>query len=275
MDKKVSLVYMVAGMSSRFGGKIKQFAKVGPNNSTLIEYSLHQALPAWFAKIIFIVGKMTEQPFKEMFWNEYKWVPVAYAIQSFDESLRDRPRWTVDALCSAKDLIDWPFVVCNGDDIYGKRSFQILFDHLQKSEETASLWYILENVLPDVGSTNRWIFRVNADTYVQDIQECIWIEKNTLSAAWLYPKDLCSMNIFWLNKSTLDLLNNTLLSFKSDHDWDRRIECYLPVELSNLIKNGQIAMKLYSTPDTWFGVTNPEDEDIVKLQIQEYENRNK
>jgi hypothetical protein len=31
-------------------------------------------------------------------------------------------------------------------------------------------------------------------------------------------------------------------------------------------------MKLYPTPDTWFGVTNPEDEDIVKKQIQEYEN---
>ena len=45
MYKDIALVYMVAGMSSRFGGKIKQFAKVGPNDSTLIEYSLYQALP--------------------------------------------------------------------------------------------------------------------------------------------------------------------------------------------------------------------------------------
>ena len=30
-NKEIALVYMVAGMSSRFGGKIKQFAKVGPN----------------------------------------------------------------------------------------------------------------------------------------------------------------------------------------------------------------------------------------------------
>lgn len=46
MSSSLSLVYMVAGMSSRFGGKIKQFAQVGPNNSSLIEYSLQQALPA-------------------------------------------------------------------------------------------------------------------------------------------------------------------------------------------------------------------------------------
>lgn len=72
MSKNVSLVYMVAGMSSRFGGKIKQFAKVGPNNTTLIEYSLQQALPAGFSQIIFIVGKMTQQPFQEIFGDEYQ-----------------------------------------------------------------------------------------------------------------------------------------------------------------------------------------------------------
>ena len=52
---EIALVYMVAGLSSRFGGEIKQFAKVGPNNETLIEYSLNQALPAGFTKIVFIV----------------------------------------------------------------------------------------------------------------------------------------------------------------------------------------------------------------------------
>jgi hypothetical protein len=30
-------------------------------------------------------------------------------------------------------------------------------------------------------------------------------------------------------------------------------------------------MKLYPTLDQWFGVTNPEDEEIVKQQIQAYE----
>lgn len=30
-------------------------------------------------------------------------------------------------------------------------------------------------------------------------------------------------------------------------------------------------MKLYSTPDKRFGVTNPDDEEIVRQQIEEYE----
>jgi len=36
----LAVVYMVAGLTSRFEGKIKQFAKVGPDDETLIEYSL-------------------------------------------------------------------------------------------------------------------------------------------------------------------------------------------------------------------------------------------
>ena len=52
----VAIVFMVAGMSSRFGGKPKQLAKVGPNNETLIEYSVNQALKQNFSKLIFITN---------------------------------------------------------------------------------------------------------------------------------------------------------------------------------------------------------------------------
>ncbi|MFZ2150569.1 MAG: sugar phosphate nucleotidyltransferase [Candidatus Absconditicoccaceae bacterium] len=272
MNKEIALVYMVAGMSSRFGGKIKQFAKVGPNNSTLIEYSLQQALPAGFSKIIFIVGKMTSSPFKETFGDNYQSIPVEYATQTFDETTRDRPRGTVDALCSAKDLITGPCVVCNGDDIYGTNSFKILFDHLQNSDESVSIGYILENVVPDKGSVNRGIFQIDGENYVQDIKEMIGIEKQKLSEIGLNNKDLCSMNIFGLSKSALEALNNRSSYFKIEHNGDRKIECYLPVEISNIVKEEGFKMKLYSTPDTRFGVTNPEDEELVKKQIEEYEN---
>jgi hypothetical protein len=45
----------------------------------------------------------------------------------------------------------------------------------------------------------------------------------------------------------------------------------LPIELTNIIKNKGVNMRIYSTPDQWFGVTNPDDEAIVKKQIEDYE----
>lgn len=271
MDKNVSLVYMVAWMSSRFGWKIKQFAKVWPNNSTLIEYSMNQAINSWINKIVFIVWKMTKGPFQEMFGNKYKWIPIFYAEQTFDEETRDKPRWTVDALCSATQFINWPFIVCNWDDIYGENSFKILVDHLTKSDELVSLWYILKNVIPEEGSTNRWIFQVDENYYVEAIEENIGIEKSKLAEKWLKENDLASMNIFGLNTLTLKLLNEKLAKFKENNKWDRKIECYLPVEISNIMKENWIKMKLYSTPDKWFWVTNPEDEETVRQQIEEIE----
>ena len=52
---------MVAGMSSRFGGKIKQLAEIGPNNETLIEVSVNQAIKnKKLSKIFFITNPKTE-----------------------------------------------------------------------------------------------------------------------------------------------------------------------------------------------------------------------
>ena len=51
------VVFMVAGMSSRYGGKLKQFAPIGKNNEPLIKVSVDQALTAKFKKIIFITNK--------------------------------------------------------------------------------------------------------------------------------------------------------------------------------------------------------------------------
>ena len=51
------VIFMVAGMSSRFGGKPKQMAIIGPNNETLIEYSVNQAINSCnFNEIIFITN---------------------------------------------------------------------------------------------------------------------------------------------------------------------------------------------------------------------------
>ena len=91
------IVYMVAGLSSRFGGKPKAFAKIGPNNETLIEISINRSIKAGFNKIIFIVGKETESIFKNFFKNNYKGIPIEYALQSYNPETRDKPWGTAEA----------------------------------------------------------------------------------------------------------------------------------------------------------------------------------
>lgn len=266
MEKDIALVYMVAGISSRFGGKIKQFAKV-TDNETLIEYSLNQALKAGFTKIVFIVGNKTEQPFKEMFGDNYKMIPISYCSQKYNENERDKPWGTVDALSSIKDSINCPFVVCNGDDIYGENTFKILSKHLKNKNSCATIGYRLGNVLPENGSVNRGIFQVK-NNKVLSVKEELGITKANLEEKILSEESLCSMNIFALYPEVINELSDILIKFKKEHKGDRKIECLLPNELNKLIEQKKIIMKIYKTPDKWFGVTNPEDEEIIKKQLE-------
>jgi choline kinase len=265
---EIALVYMLGGLSSRFGGKAKAFAKVGPAGENLLEFSLNQALLNNFNKIIFIVSKKTEKQFKEYFKNSYKGIPIFYALQEYDKNFRKKPWGTTDALCSAKHLIKDSLIVCNGDDIYGKKSFSILFNHLKKNKGNATIGYKLEKVLPEKGLVNRGIFR-EKNGFVQTVVETIGISKNNLEEKNLSKEDLSSLNIFALNKKTLDLLDKKLIKFKEINKNNSTIECYLPTELNNLISENKIKMELYPTEELWLGVTNPEDEIVVKGKLQE------
>jgi NDP-sugar pyrophosphorylase family protein len=263
----LALVYMVAGISSRFLGKIKQFAVVGDNGETLIEHSLKQALPAEFTKIIFIVGNKTEAPFKEKFGNTYKGIPVYYANQFYDEAKRDRPWGSTDAICSAKSIIDCPFVVCNGDDLYGENSFRILAEHLKKSNTCATLGFKLGTCIPEQGKTNRGIYQTEGNI-ITEIKENFEIEKSRLAEKNLTENSLCSMNIFALQSEVLTELSNVLQEFKEKNKDDRRVEALLPENISSLIKQKKIIMNLYPTPDLWMGVTNPGDENVVREKLR-------
>jgi len=265
----VSIAYMVAGMSSRFGGKIKQFAKVGPNGETLIEVSIKQAISAGFDKIIFIVGEKTETPFKEMFGNSYNEVPIAYAKQNFDPKVRDKPWGTCDALVSAKDIINENFVVCNGDDIYGENAFRTAHDFLTKNNGGVAIGYKLKNIIPDKGSVNRGLFGTDKDGNVISIEEIFDITKENFKEKNLTENSLCSMNLFGLPKEVLPDLETILKEFKEKNKEDKKAECLLPNNLGTLIKENKLQIKLLETNDKWFGVTNPEDEEIIKNKLKQ------
>ena len=265
----VSIVYMVAGLSSRFNGKLKALAKISKDES-LIEYSLNQALPAGFDKIVFIVSNKTKPFFQEKFGESYKNIPIQYALQNYDSAKRDKPWGTLDALCSANHLLNEPFVICNGDDLYGKNTFKTLFNHLKSNQnnEAVTVGYYLKEVLPNEGWVNRGIFEID-NSYILKINEVLGISKYNLEEKKLDLNNLCSMNIFGLFPSSLEKLNQILEEFKQKNQEEKTNECFLPVELSSLINSNELKMKIYPTEDNWYGITNPGDEIIIQKKLEE------
>ena len=50
----ITLLIMAAGMGSRYGG-LKQLDSVGPNQETIIDYSVYDAIRAGFGKVVFVI----------------------------------------------------------------------------------------------------------------------------------------------------------------------------------------------------------------------------
>jgi len=259
---KKAVVYLAAGISNRYGGKIKSLVEVGPKGETLMEVSINQALKAGFDEIIFVVGNKTEGPFKEKFGESYNGVPVKYAYQKYDESERDKPWGTTDALCSVKEVIGGPFVVCNGDELFGEEAFRKMYKSLDSGEEGV-IAYPLGDMVPNEGSVNRGIFTV-VDGYVTNIEEFFNVEKEKMDQMNLSEDDLCNVNVFALHPQVVEMLHEGFVEFKERNKGDRKIESLLPRDLSDLIKRGKINMRLFTVADKWIGITNPGDEAAVR-----------
>ena len=264
----LTLVYIVAGLSSRFSGKIKAFTEVGPHGETLIEYSLNQAIKAGFNKIIFVVGEHTEKLFKEKFGDNYKGIPVEYTLQYYNKEKRDKPWGTCDAVCSAIKLVNEPFVIATGDDIYGEKTFEILANHFKNSNEDATIAKKLIEMLPENGEVNRGVFQIDKNNYVTDGEEILKISRANFLTRGLAENSPTSISIFGLHPKTLKMLNEKLKQFKEQNSDDRKIECFLNTKLIELIKEQKIKMKLYFTPEKWLGITNPDDEYKVREELK-------
>ena len=265
----VSLVYMVAGLSSRFGGRIKQFAKVGMNGETFIEVSLNQAINASndysLSKIIFVVGEKTEKPFKDKFGDNYNGIPVFYAKQTYNPESRDGPWGTADAACSALHLIKEPCVICNGDDLYGEKSFRKVIKCLCNSDENVTIGIELKEMIPNNGAVTRGIFKIK-DNYLESAEEVEGITKENFKEKVSY-ECLCNMNLFGLRPNVVKKLCQKVKKFRETYKSERRKECYIHVELANVLKENNEKMKIYPMTEKWLGITNPGDEVAVRKAL--------
>ena len=230
--KKTALVIMAAGLGSRFGGGIKQLAKLGPSGEIIMDYSIHDALEAGFDKIVFIIRKDIEADFREIIGNRIeKLAKCEYAFQELDKlpegysvpEGRNKPWGTAHALIQVRDLIDCPFAVINADDFYGKEGFRLIHEYLvNEMDEDKPVFdmcmagYIVGNTLSDNGSVNRGVCVMGEHGYLHEIDETYDIMRQPDGR--LMGKDakdqpvevdgnaIVSMNMFGLPERFLDTL---------------------------------------------------------------------
>lgn len=261
------LVYLLGGISRRFGGGIKALATVGPQQEPLLEISLQQALPSGFSKIVFIVSPTTQQAIKNRFGYSYRGIPIFYAVQTYDLAARDKPWGTADALCSAIPFLKTPFIICNGDDLYGATSFGKAKQALISSYDHVIIGYQLGSVLTSEGSVNRGILLSNEKNEMKGMREEMGLMRENLSERGLSPGSLCSMNLFGMQSSLLPFLAQYVKDFKHVHLGNRMKECLLPEFVNEVIAMKKGTFNVLSTTEPWIGITYAEDVSRVRALL--------
>ena len=292
---KTTLVIMAAGIGSRYGGGIKQLAKVGPSGEIIMDYSIHDALKAGFDKTVFIIRKDIEDDFREIIGKRIeKITDVDYAFQDINDlpagytvpAGRTKPWGTGQAILSIRGKVDTPFAAINADDYYGKEAYKEGYSYLQEMKKdlhsdklpVCMVGFVLKNTLSDNGGVTRGICRVDESHMLTDIVETNNIVKTHDGAAVqnedgrekIDVESEVSMNMWGLTPDFFEILEDGFGDFlKSTQPEDLKAEYLLPTIIGDLLKTDKVEVKVLQSQDKWFGVTYKEDKELVVNSIRE------
>jgi len=115
-------VVLAAGQGTRMRPLTEQTPKpmLPVADRPLVAHTADAAIAAGADELIFVVGYEADTV-RAYFGDEYRGTPVSFAVQESQEG-------TADAVAAARDHIDGPFAVLNGDNLYDEASLAALFD---------------------------------------------------------------------------------------------------------------------------------------------------
>ena len=272
---------MAAGMGSRYGG-LKQLDPVGPSGETIIDYSVYDAIRAGFNKVVFIIRKDFEEDFRSKITNKYKdKIRVEFAFQNLNDlpegflcpEGRVKPWGTGHAILTASQLIHEPFVAINGDDFYGRESFEIVADYYQDKNATYSMVaFQLDKTLSEFGGVTRGLCTVKNDLLdtVIETGELKRSESGVSSDRdiQLDGSEPVSMNVWGFTPDLFDHLRAMFVDFLHKEGDEMKSEYLIPTVINNLIRSGEKDIHVLRTGSKWFGVTYKEDKPFVTEQVQ-------
>jgi UTP-glucose-1-phosphate uridylyltransferase len=275
--KKPTLLILAAGFGSRYGG-LKQIDPVGPNGETIMDYSIYDAVKAGFGKLVFVIRRDIEEPFRKIIGSRYeKWIGVDYVFQELDQlpigysvpKNRKKPWGTGHAILMGAESISEPFAVINADDFYGAQSFDVLSKHLSSgTPDYAMVGFVLNNTLSEFGSVARGICQVGMGALLVSVKEMSGVKKEGATVECtdavgiqhrLNGREIVSMNMWGFTPTIFGHLHSGFMRFLEKSIQEEKSEFYIPSVVHDLASAGQEKIKVLHSADSWFGITYRED----------------
>ena len=276
-------------MGSRYGG-LKQLDPMGPNGETVLDYSVFDAIRAGFERVVFVIREDFADAFREGIGSRFSdRIKVDYAFQKLDDlpapytppASRTKPWGTTHAVRAARHLIDDAFAVINADDFYGRDAYAKAAEFMASipTQHCAMVGYPLKNTLSDHGQVNRGICEVSETGVLSSVEEVLKIGRESDAKVTGEGMDgerreisqvaPVSMNFWIFTPQFLADLEVEFLEFLQENSGKDSGESYIPTVVDSLIRQQKTTCKVLETNSSWFGVTYPEDKELVVASIRE------
>ena len=285
---KPTLLILAAGMASRYGS-MKQIDGFGPNDETIIDYSIYDAIKAGFGKVVFIIKEEYVENFKAIFDAKLTGkIETDYVFQNFDlkqygidiEIERSKPWGTAHAVLAARHAIKEPFCVINADDFYGLDAYEKMVKFLTtevSSSNYSMIGYEIGKTLSDYGSVSRGVCKVSADGYLEEVIERTKVFRDGEAIVYeedekQYPLSLdtrVSMNFWGFTPEMFKISEELFRDFAHANKDNPKAEFFIPLVADSLLSSETADFKVVPTDSKWFGVTYKEDKPIVQACIDQ------
>lgn len=282
----MDLVVLAAGMGSRFGG-LKQMEPMDGHGNFIIDYSIYDAIEAGFDRVVLIVRQENEQAFRDTVGKRLESkIDVVYVIQENDSvpdsripEGRIKPLGTAHAVLCCKDVVRTPFMIINADDFYGRESY-VLAHRFLSDECNDSVYgcivYEAGRTMTENGSVKRGVCTIEGGYITGITESSISRSEGKIdavpldgSAAFMIPDDApVSMNMFLLSPSVFPHLERGFDEFLDNMSDPMKDEYLLPNVISDLVSRGKASLRAVRSPEKWYGVTYPQDKDVVVLALK-------
>jgi NDP-sugar pyrophosphorylase family protein len=284
---KPTLLILAAGMGSRYGG-IKQIDSFGPNSETIIDYSLYDAIRSGFGKVVFIIREELKEDFIRLFGPKLEGkIEYDFAIQGFQSYVpvdlagvkREKPWGTGHAVLCAWKQTETPFAVINADDFYGFEAFKTMADFLSDNTDEAMhamIGYQIKNTLSENGTVSRGVCVTTPEGLLINVTERTKIIKQENGEiafldegepVILGENTPVSMNFWGFMPSVFPEIKDLFETYARENFDAPKAEFYIPKVMSYLIDSEKGNCKVFESTSDWFGVTYPEDKEMVRNQL--------
>jgi hypothetical protein len=286
----LTLVILAAGLSSRYGGALKQVDGVGPSGEFLLDYAVHDAVRAGFTHVVYVARPDIEASLRERIRRFPPGVAGGVVFQRLDDLPpgfvpppgRVKPWGTGHAVLAAAALVRTPFAVVNADDFYGAAAYRAMAEHLTHARWTAPPYpaamvgYRLRDTLSDHAGVSRGICRLRTGGLVERVVEThdIAARDGRLRGRTagggtgdLDPDALVSMNFWGFQPPIVGLLRDGFERFLRASAADTSAEFLISTAVDALVAARDLTLAALPTDGRWCGMTSLADRDAVAARL--------